>query len=148
MNEASKTWNGGFIWLPREKYPDLQTTYETIFCDQQGCKYTAALFRKEFILSAPVKKMTLKVSASVKYRLSLNGQLLGRGPIMQGGDYGNTNVLDYWFYDVYTDTLPFWWGKTVWQPRSAFKPVLWRTIPWDAADFAFLLNWSWRMEAA
>lgn len=140
MNEASKTWNSGFIWLPREKYPDLQTTYETIFCDQQGCKYTAALFRKEFILSAPVKKMTLKVSASVKYRLSLNGQLLGRGPIMQGGDYGNTDVLDYWFYDVYTDTSAFLVGENCLAAQVSLQTGIMADYSLGRGGFCFSLE--------
>lgn len=103
MEIGKQTWNGNFVWLPEERYPNLQKTYGTVFCNQEGCHYGVGLFRKRFFLNSKPQKMNLKISASVKYRVYLNGKLLGRGPIMQGGDYGNTDVLDYWFYDCYED---------------------------------------------
>lgn len=140
MNWTQEKWKGSFVWLPREKYPEFQKTYGTIFCDQQGCSYTVALFRKKFTLSSPVKKMTLKASASVKYRLYLNGTLLGRGPIMQGGDYGNTDVLDYWFYDVYTDTATFLKGDNCLAAEVSLQTGIMADYSLGQGGFAFSME--------
>lgn len=107
LDFEQRRWSAPFVWLPEEEYPAFQKTNPTYFCDKKQCHYGVALFRKTFFLNAAVKKAYLRVSASVKYRLYLNESFLGRGPIAQGGDYGNTDLLDYWFYDVITDTRAF-----------------------------------------
>ena len=98
---AKNKWEGIFAWLPEERYPDHQKTYGTTFCEKKNDNYGVGLFRKSFEVNGRVKKMQLNISASVKYRVYLNEKFIGRGPAIQGGDYLNTDVLDYWFYDEY-----------------------------------------------
>ena len=132
-----KVWKGNFIWLPKRKYPQLQETYQTVFCDKTGYHYTVALFRKIFSVQIPVKHMTLKVSASVKYRLYLNGKLLGRGPIIQGGDYNNCDVLDYWFYDIYTDISPLFLGENCLAAQVSLQTGIMSDYSLGRGGFAF-----------
>lgn len=132
-----KVWKGNFFWLPKRKYPQLQETYQTVFCDKTGYHYTVALFRKIFSVQIPVKHMTLKVSASVKYRLYLNGKLLGRGPIIQGGDYNNCDVLDYWFYDIYTDISPLFLGENCLAAQVSLQTGIMSDYSLGRGGFAF-----------
>lgn len=104
---AENKWKGTFAWLPEERYPDHQETYGTTFCEKEKYNYGVGLFRKCFNVNGKVNRMQLNISASVKYRVYLNEKFIGRGPAIQGGDYLNTDVLDYWFYDEYQDFESF-----------------------------------------
>ncbi|PHV71692.1 hypothetical protein CS063_03785 [Sporanaerobium hydrogeniformans] len=94
-------WQAQWIWLNKQKYADYQKTHYTYFSDKQDMHYALALFRKQFEVNKAIKKVMLYISADVKYRLHINGERVGRGPAEIGGDYGNQDVLDYWFYDTY-----------------------------------------------
>lgn len=100
-NYLQNNWVAQFVWLPKSIYPNHQKVNYTYFSDKTDCNYCLALFRKSFSISKNVVHAVLKTSACVKYRLYVNETFIGRGPIMLGGDYGNTDMLDYWFYDNY-----------------------------------------------
>ncbi len=65
----------------------------------------AGWFRKEITLTDTPLRVAAWVTADMKYRLWVNGQLVSRGPADIGCDYAGGNT-HRWFYD-YRDLTPF-----------------------------------------
>ena len=89
-----------FIWLNKDKYP--QKSFYTLFCDKEGYSYTVAGFKKEHFFEKPVKEVTVNIFADVKYLLYINGQCMGVGPALPGGDYGMKQPMPVQYYNTYT----------------------------------------------
>lgn len=64
--------------------------------------FVMAEFKREYTLNG---RATLKICADTSYELYINNNLVGRGPVSPGGDYGiaqGTKGLKYSYYDTYT----------------------------------------------
>lgn len=105
--QQSHAWQACWIWLAPDIFPEHQTCPATVFCPNTDFKPKLCLFRKTVQLdSAPLEARAL-ISADTRYRLYINGKMAGRGPAEIGGDYGNTESPDWWFYDTYDLTPLF-----------------------------------------
>lgn len=89
------------IWLNKEKYPQYQSSYQTVFCDKTGFDFCVAEFSKDYVFEKSISKISLTVCADTKYELKINGGIIGSGPIYRGGDYGSTVTLPYTYSDSY-----------------------------------------------
>jgi hypothetical protein len=94
-------WLANWIWLSQEKFPELQESIFTVFCEMGTHHHAVALFRKEIFLEDGIESARAWVSADVKYRLYVNGRMAGRGPAEIGGDFGDVDPPQHWFYDQY-----------------------------------------------
>lgn len=93
-------WRARWIWLDPVSHPNLQTApISSRFPD--GHRFAAAGFRKEFDFPNNIDSVRFRVSADRKYRLRVNGRLVGRGPTEPGGDYALNEPVSWWFHDDY-----------------------------------------------
>lgn len=93
-----------WIWLDELKYSAYQRSNYTAF-DTQGladCNFCVVDFQKRFAFEKNIKTAHLYVSADTKFTLWCNGELVGRGPVAAGGDYGNTKPMPVYYCNYYT----------------------------------------------
>ncbi|HEX2950372.1 MAG TPA: alpha-L-rhamnosidase C-terminal domain-containing protein [Armatimonadota bacterium] len=107
------SWQAEWIWLNAREYPEYQLSPCTSFCKANEHQYAVALFRKEVTLDADPQQIIAWVSGDTKYRLYINGRMAGRGPAEVGGDFGNQQAPDWWFYDRYDVTPLFHKGINI-----------------------------------
>jgi alpha-L-rhamnosidase len=89
-----------WIWLNPTVFPN----HQRIRISQFDCgTYSGgmALFRRDFNLADINSGAIARVSGDCKYRLKVNGAIIGDGPPEIGGDYDNTQAPDWWFYDTF-----------------------------------------------
>jgi hypothetical protein len=91
-------WSARWIWLNNSVYPDRQRCRATTFC-KNPFPFTVALMRKAFDIPFIPCRATAWISGDTKYRCWVNGALVARGPAEVGGDFGNCESPDWWFYD-------------------------------------------------
>ena len=102
-----------WIWLPREQYPDHQTTIYSGFLDQSKGNYTVADFKRTYTFAQKVTKAELRVSGDSLFRLSCNGETVATGPACVGGDFRANEEVRPNFYasetviEPLSDTLDF-----------------------------------------
>ena len=77
-----KNW----IWLDKEKYPDSQKTVRTSF-EKDKANYLVAEFKKSVKTDKTVKKLKIRICADTFFRLFINGEFVGCGPVAAGGDF-------------------------------------------------------------
>ena len=106
-------WSAEWIWLDSTIYPDYQSCAFSSYMPKEKQRFRVALFRKEISLTHSPEKVTAWVSADTRYRIYINGRLAGRGPAEPGGDWGDTNPTEHWFYDDYDLTPRFQKGSNV-----------------------------------
>ncbi len=91
-----------FLWLNPEKYPQFQRTPETVFVPSSPETFCVAEFTHTVSFPSgqnPVAHICL--FADTKFRLYVNGEFVGVGPVAAGGDYGNTEPMPYQYYNRY-----------------------------------------------
>lgn len=91
-----------FLWLDPVKYPDFQRTPETVFVPSSPKTFCAVEFTNTVTFPTgknPVAHVCL--FADTKFRLYINGEFIGIGPVAAGGDYGNTKPMPYQYYNRY-----------------------------------------------
>ena len=91
-----------WLWLDPVKYPDRILAPCTTFA---GGGYTPTAVEFSRTLTLPHGKNPVAhicIFADTKYRLTVNGSILGVGPIAAGGDYGNCQPMPVQYYDCYT----------------------------------------------
>lgn len=77
-----------WIWLPAERFPDLQEADGIASPASPGQrKFAVAEFTFDALLPAPCVSIRILVSADTTYRLALNGRDLCSGPTPVGGDW-------------------------------------------------------------
>lgn len=91
-------WSGHWIWLNSRAYPDRQRCRPTVFCGNEF-PHTVAMFRKTFDVPFVPCRTTIWISGDTKYRCWVNGVHAASGPAEVGGDYGNCESPDWWFYE-------------------------------------------------
>lgn len=86
-----------WIWLPKDRYPDAQTTIFHHYGiseekrEEQG-HYTVAEFTKTYVFEKKVRCATLRFSGDTEFELFLNQQILATGPVNVGGDFLDNDV--------------------------------------------------------
>ncbi len=91
-------WSARWIWLSRSVYPRHQRCRATVYCENAH-PFTVALIRKEFSVPFTPVRTTAWISGDTKYRCQVNGTLIAQGPAEVGGDYGNCESPEWWFYE-------------------------------------------------
>lgn len=89
------------IWLNKEKYPQYQKSYQTLFCDKTKYNFCVAEFKKNYTFEKNISKIKTTVCADTKYELNINGDFVGSGPVYRGGDYGFKSAPSYTYSDFY-----------------------------------------------
>lgn len=94
--------NAKWIWLDKKIYPQYQKSEITLF-DKTKEKYAfvAAEFKYEKSFKKKIKKISIDISADVKFWLYMNGKYVGAGPVCAGGDYANTMPMPKQYYNTY-----------------------------------------------
>lgn len=80
-----------WIWLNREKYPENQTTINTVLGDESEVNYTVAEFFKEYKFTKKAAKIDLRFSGDTYFELYLNGKIAATGPVPIGTDFIGNN---------------------------------------------------------
>ena len=76
-----------FIWLPKSKYPEYQTTIYSN-CDLENIEnFTVAEFKRYYSFDKIIVKAELRFSGDTEYQLYLNGETIATGPVNVGGDF-------------------------------------------------------------
>lgn len=88
-----------WIWLNKKLYPDNQRTVCTLFADGtcEKMNYCVAEFKKVYEFDEEVNSLNIKISADTFFRLYINGEFVGNGPVCAGGDYESVKT-PYWHY--------------------------------------------------
>lgn len=76
-----------WIWLPQAEYPELQACRHCVHGGEQETTYGVAEFTRTYTFERPVEQVDLRVSGDTYYRLYMNGEDLGTGPVCAGGDF-------------------------------------------------------------
>ena len=78
-----------WIWLDREKYPESQTTVNTVLGNEKEANYAVAEFFKEYNFGKKAVKIDLRVSGDTYFELYLNEKIIATGPVPIGTDFLN-----------------------------------------------------------
>ncbi len=89
------------IWLDKELFPDFQSGFETTCMPHNGFVLRVAEFRKTFTIKKEVDKAYITVFGDCKYRLSVNSEVVGMGPVCAGGDFSNPHSLPKSYYTTF-----------------------------------------------
>lgn len=93
--------NAEWIWLGKDVYPENKTAISFFDKYRSEYNYTAAEFEKRVRFGKRIAKISIEVSADVRFWLYVNGDFVGVGPACAGGDYANTQPMPYTYYNVY-----------------------------------------------
>ncbi len=87
-----------WIWLPKDKYPDNQTTHYSCGGNVIEHHYTVAEFTKKYTFDKVIKKATLRFSGDTTFELYVNDAFLTTGPHLSGGDFlRQGRARDLWY---------------------------------------------------
>ena len=77
-----------WIWLPREVYPQKQTTHYSILTHRKDLgSYTVAAFSRCYHFHKPIQSIALRFSGDTAFALFCNGTHIANGPVLPGGDF-------------------------------------------------------------
>lgn len=80
-----------WIWLDENKYSGYLRSYPNVNGmpeeEREKYNYCVADFRKEYSFGKKIKKAVLTVSGDCVFRLFVNGEFIGIGPVSSGGDF-------------------------------------------------------------
>jgi hypothetical protein len=104
--------NAAWIWVDGDPSDAAPIPYTTFVKSYDAARFAVAEFRKSYPLEKKLCALSVEVSADVFYRLYVNGELIGCGPVSAGGDWGNTTQLPYLYFNTYklalnADSLSF-----------------------------------------
>ena len=104
--------NATWIWVDGDPSDAAPIPYTTFVKGYDPARFSVAEFRRSYLLEKKLCALSVEVSADVFYRLYVNGELIGCGPVSAGGDWGNTTPLPYRYFNTYeltrdTDKLSF-----------------------------------------
>jgi len=98
--------NEKWVWLPKKRYPDCQTTIYSALLENQKANYVVAEFARSYTFDQKVVKASLRFSADTAIQLYLNGEIIATGPASVGGDFiGNETARDN-FYAFEIEIFP------------------------------------------
>ncbi len=88
-----------FIWINQKS---SQICRKTEFDKGVCANYKIYRFRKSYCFHKNISSIDFDIFADTKYFLFINGNFIGFGPDCPGGDYGNSLVMPYQYYDSYS----------------------------------------------
>ncbi len=97
--------NARTIWLDSSKHTDSWHGYESIFMMHGDYCLRVADFKKIINISKDVKEAYITIFGDCKYRLSVNSQVIGMGPVCAGGDFSNHHSLPKSYYTTFPINL-------------------------------------------
>ena len=97
MNEQLQSW----IWVDDAVYPNEQTTFLCHASDRTNHNYAVAEFTHTFAYDKPVDSVRLTVCGDTSFRLWLNEQFVGAGPVCGGGDFLEDRPLPKVYHNTY-----------------------------------------------
>ena len=87
-----------WIWLPKESYPENQTTVFSAFDEMSENQYCVAEFKKKYSFEKNVVSAQLRFSGDTLFQLFCNGSIVATGPASVGGDFiGNEEPRDNFY---------------------------------------------------
>ena len=95
-----------WIWLPREQYPDHQTTIYSGFLDHAVGNHTVAELKKQYRFEKKIVRADLRFSGDTVFRLYCNRELVATGPACVGGDFMANEELRPNYYAFETTLEP------------------------------------------
>ncbi len=93
--------NAKAIWVDKEKYPEFQNSFESTLMSDEGTCFRVAEFIKIFDINKNVMEAYITIFADCKFRLSVNSDVIGMGPVCAGGDFSNPHSLPKCYYTTY-----------------------------------------------
>lgn len=97
--------NAKTIWVSKEKYPDIQNSFETTNVSSDGYKFSVVEFKKTIEITKEIKEAYITIFADCKFRLSVNDKAIGMGPVCAGGDFSNPHSLPKSYYTTFPINL-------------------------------------------
>ena len=95
-----------WIWLPRTRYVDAQTSIFTGFDCREDSNHVVAEFMKDFSFNTKVVRADIRFSADTAVQLYCNGKIVATGPAAVGGDFfGNDRPREN-YYALETTVYP------------------------------------------
>lgn len=76
-----------WIWLPTDRYPELQTCSICGHSIAKPIPYAVVELERLYTFERAVKEVRVRVCGDTYYRLYLNGEAMGDGPVCAGGDF-------------------------------------------------------------
>lgn len=89
------------IWVSKEKYPDFQKSFETTGMSSENTYFRVTEFKKNFIVNKETKEAFITIFGDCKYRLSVNSEVIGMGPVCAGGDFSNPHSLPKSYFTTF-----------------------------------------------
>ena len=108
-----------FLWLDPALHPGAESTPTTVFAPlPEGFRFTAAEFTKSVRRRTHRPgRVTVTVFADPKFRLWVNGDYVGTGPVAAGGDYDNRKPMPKQYVNR--------WDVTVYGEELSFRVLCW-----------------------
>lgn len=90
-------------WLSLDtmRYPEFSLCPATVFSPYKSRFIAAEFYRRVSIPAGKSPVAHICVFADTKFRLSVNGSVVGVGPVAAGGDYGNEHPMPKQYYNRY-----------------------------------------------
>ena len=76
-----------WIWLSKKRYPEYQNTYLSAFSKNKQFNYCVAEFARTYKTEKKIEKLVIRVSGDTNFRLWLNGEYIGEGPVNESRDF-------------------------------------------------------------
>lgn len=95
-----------WIWLPKEKYPNNQTTVYSPYDKHTEGNFTVAEFKREYHFDKVIRSAKLRFSGDTEYQLFCNGEILATGPVTVGGDFLENDKPRANFYSSEVEICP------------------------------------------
>ncbi|MBQ5356124.1 MAG: hypothetical protein IIU08_09665 [Clostridia bacterium] len=101
-----------WLWLDPARHPGCEVNPTTVFAGApEGFAFFAAEFEKTVVRRTSLPGiLRVNIFADPRFRLSVNGEVIGTGPIAAGGDYANTLPMPKQYVDHYEIPVE---GRTV-----------------------------------
>ena len=87
-----------WIWLPKDVYPENQSTIFDIYTGDPNAGFTVADFTKTYFFDREIASVTAIFSANSYVELFCNGVPVGTGPASVGGDFLENGKAREWYY--------------------------------------------------
>ncbi|MBQ4268925.1 MAG: hypothetical protein IJB97_04680 [Clostridia bacterium] len=87
-----------WIWLPKNLYPNAQSTRFDVFSGASRDIYTVAEFQRVYRYDKKIERVKLRFSGDTAVQLFCNGEIVATGPAAVGGDFIANGKARDWYY--------------------------------------------------
>ena len=96
-----------WIWLPKDIYPQHQTTKFDHMIDKSSATFVVAEFTKTYVFDQDMASVSITFSADTEVQLFCNEQPIATGPAAVGGDFFGNGKARQWYYASQTSFAPY-----------------------------------------